>query len=174
MKKIRIFAILLAVFMIIAAMAVYVSAEEATSAVAEAESMPLRDLDGEDLTLTERIPYAVQGVVTGMLMVFAVLILLTIIVSASKYFFAPPVPKVAEEEPKVVNTPSAPTPAPAPAPAPVNVPVQTTSDDQLVAVITAAVAAMIDSSEEYRSEFASGFRVVSFKRVSSNGAWNKN
>ena len=168
MKKIRIFAILLAVFLIIAAMAVYVSAEETVTTAEAVTTESLRDIEGEDLTLTERIPYAVQGVVTGMLMVFAVLILLTIIVSVSKYFFAPPVPKAVKEEPKVVNTP------PAPAPAPVSAPVQTTSDDQLVAVITAAVAAMIDSSEEYRSEFASGFRVVSFKRVSSNGAWNKN
>ena len=169
MKKIRIFALVLAVLMIIAATVVYVGAEEVTTAVTEAET-DLRDLHGGDITLTERIPYAVQGVVTGMLMIFAVLILLTVIVSVSKYFLAPPMPKAQnEEKPKATE----PTPAPAPAPAPVAVPVQT-SDDQLIAVLTAAVAAMIDGNEEYRSEFASGFRVVSFKRVSSNGAWNKN
>ena len=44
-------------------------------------------------------------------------------------------------------------------------------DGELVAVITAAVAAMIESSE-YKNEFAGGFRVVSFKR-SEKTAWNR-
>ena len=170
MKKIRIFAILLAVLLIIAATVVYVSAEEAvTTAAVQAESTPLRDLNGGDLSFTERIPYAVQGIATGMLMIFAVLILLAVIVSLSKYFFAPATPKAKSEEKPTEAVKPAPAPAPVAAPAPVQ-----SADDQLVAVLTAAVAAMIDSSEEYRSEFASGFRVVSFKRVSSNGAWNKN
>ena len=43
-------------------------------------------------------------------------------------------------------------------------------DGQLIAVITAAVAAMIES--EYKDEFSGGFRVVSFKR-SAKGAWNR-
>ena len=46
--------------------------------------------------------------------------------------------------------------APAPAPA---------SDDQLIAVITAAVAAAIEADPALSSQFASGFRVVSFKKT---------
>jgi hypothetical protein len=41
----------------------------------------------------------------------------------------------------------------------------------IVAVITAAIAAMIESGD-YGNEFAGGFRVVSFKR-STKGAWNR-
>lgn len=44
-------------------------------------------------------------------------------------------------------------------------------DGELAAVITAAVAAMLES-EEYKNEFAGGFRVVSFKR-STKSAWNR-
>ena len=44
-------------------------------------------------------------------------------------------------------------------------------DGELIAVITAAIAAMIESGE-YKDQFVGGFRVVSFKR-SSSGAWNR-
>ena len=44
-------------------------------------------------------------------------------------------------------------------------------EGELAAVITAAIAAMLDS-EEYKNEFVGGFRVVSFKR-STERAWNK-
>ena len=49
-----------------------------------------------------------------------------------------------------------------PAPAPVSAPA---SDDQLIAVITAAVAAAIEADPALSSQFASGFRVVSFKKT---------
>ena len=160
---------MLAVLVTLVTMTVCAGAEEvATSAVTEAETR-LGDLSGADLTFAERVPYAVQGVVTGMLMVFAVLTLLAILISLSKYVFAPAQAK--KEEP-VAQMSEAPAPAPqksAPAPAPV----AQGSDDELVAVLTAAVAAMLEGSE-YRSEFSSGFRVVSFHRVQGSGAWNKN
>ena len=38
-------------------------------------------------------------------------------------------------------------------------------DEELVAALTAAVAAAIASDEELSSRFASGFRVVSFKKA---------
>ena len=44
-------------------------------------------------------------------------------------------------------------------------------DGELIAVITAAIAATIESSE-YKNEFVGGFRVVSFKR-SEKTAWNR-
>ena len=60
---------------------------------------------------------------------------------------------VAKEAEKAVDTP---------APAPVSAPA---SDDQLIAVITAAVAAAIEADPALSSQFASGFRVVSFKKT---------
>ena len=55
--------------------------------------------------------------------------------------------------------------AEAPAVAPATAPVAPASDDQLIAVITAAVAATIESDPALSSQFASGFRVVSFKKT---------
>ena len=70
---------------------------------------------------------------------------------------------------------NAPVPAPAAAPAPVAEPApvieESADDGELAAVITAAIAAMLDS-EEYKNEFVGGFRVVSFKR-SEKTAWNR-
>jgi len=161
---------MLAVLVLVAATVVCVNAEAiSTSAVTEAETR-LGDLDGADLTFAERVPYALQGMVTGMLMIFSVLILLAVLISLSKYVFAPAQAKKAE--PKTEKAEKAEKPAPkksAPAPAPAVV--SKSSDDELVAVLTAAVAAMLESGE-YRSEFASGFRVVSFNRVQGSGAWN--
>ena len=54
---------------------------------------------------------------------------------------------------------------------PANIPAPVHDDGEIAAVITAAIAAMLDS-EEYKNEFVGGFRVVSFKR-STDGAWNK-
>ena len=48
---------------------------------------------------------------------------------------------------------------------------QTQDDGELIAVITAAIAAMIESGD-YKNEFVGGFRVVSFKR-NTGGAWNR-
>lgn len=131
-----------------------------------------KNLDGSKMTFAERLPYALQGTVTGLLMVFSVLALLWLVVSLSRVVFhgskktdngiadqnksaapvaVPEVKKVAPEQPVVT--------------APV------TDDGELIAVITAAIAAMIESGE-YKDEFVGGFRVVSFKR-SSGGAWNR-
>ena len=43
-------------------------------------------------------------------------------------------------------------------------------EGEIVAAITAAIAVMLQS-EEYKGQFESGFRVVSFTR--KGGAWNK-
>ena len=135
-----------------------VSAFTATSVFAKSG-----DIAGDSLTLWERFEYALQGTVTGLLMVFAVLALLWGIVSLSKViFYDIPRKRKANEEKtadavsEVLNDTSQPE----------------TDDAQLTAVITAAVAAMIESGE-YKEEFAGGFRVVSFKRASCK-KWNKN
>ena len=51
-------------------------------------------------------------------------------------------------------------------------PVAPTDDGQLIAVITAAVAAAIESDEDLSSQFAGGFRVVSFKKKNGKTSWN--
>ena len=141
-----------------------VSALAATSVFAKSG-----DIAGDSLTLGERFEYALQGTVTGLLMVFAVLALLWGIVSLSKVIFYD-IPrkrkaneeKIADAVSEVLND----------AAAPVQPSLPETDDTQLAAVITAAVAAMIESGE-YKEEFAGGFRVVSFKRASGK-KWNKN
>lgn len=117
----------------------------------------------------ERLEYALQGTVTGMLMVFAVLTLLTLILYLSKViFYDIPHKKDEKRRAKEGSAVKPVTPAPAEE-API---APQTDDTELVAVITAAIAAMLES-EEYKDEFKSGFRVVSFKKAGNSGAWNK-
>lgn len=135
-----------------------------------------KDLDGKALTAMERLEYALQGMVTGLLTVFAVLALLWGIVSLMKVFFYD-IPQKKKKKQEMLaqaveasiddNTDAVPD----------QVTEQTlgqaSDDGELLAVITAAVAAMINSGE-YADEFAGGFRVVSFKRNTSSGkSWNK-
>ena len=133
-----------------------------------------QNMSGADMSPGERFEYALQGTVTGMLMVFAVLGLLWGIISLSKVvFYDIPNKKKAEAAKAADKLKIVPAAAPV---APVEVPVATEeateNDAELAAVITAAIAAMIESGD-YQNEFVGGFRVVSFKR-SSTRAWNKN
>ena len=133
--------------------------------------------DDPKLTFAERAEYALQGSVTGMLMVFSVLTLLTLSLYLSKVVFhdipnkKSGVPekskkqKIVAVETEKVEVPEQSTAAFVAQDAPVQ------DDGELAAVITAAIAAMLES-EEYKNEFVGGFRVVSFKR-SSTGAWNR-
>ena len=175
MKLFRKISIILAIALVLSfTLSVNVFATEAES-VSEAveeistESSKLdMDLAGADLSMGERLEYALQGTVTGMLMIFLVLGLLAAIVSLSKViFYDIPNKKKAKEEA------SAPVAVAEPAVEEENDEAIAAEDDtQLAAVITAAIAAMLDS-EQYSNEFKSGFRVVSFKRVNTNSAWNK-
>ena len=128
-----------------------------------------QNMSGADMTFAERVEYALQGTATGMLMVFAVLALLWGIVSLSKVVFYDVPNKKKAEQNKADKSAEAVSEAVTPV-----TPVQSPAaqdDGELVAVITAAVAAMIESGD-YGNEFAGGFRVVSFKR-STKGAWNR-
>ena len=129
--------------------------------------------DTKSSDFAERLEFALQGTVTGILMVFSVLGLLTLILYLSKVVFYD-VPKKKREKEKEESaaafkpfvTKAEPTPV-------VEEPLADETDDtELAAVITAAIAAMLES-EEYADQFKSGFRVVSFKRAEGNGAWNK-
>lgn len=136
---------------------------------------PLYEIEGENMKMSERIEYAIQGTVTGLVMVFAVLALLAVVVTLSKVILydlprkakeraAAKAKAEAEKEEKIIAQAE-------PVAAPVAAPIAQADDGELVAVITAAVAAAI-ASGDYGSEFASGFRVVSFNRVNT-GTWNK-
>ena len=61
------------------------------------------------------------------------------------------------------ETPAAPVPAVAPAADALLMNAPVAGDDALVAAITAAIAATIESDPALASQFAGGFRVVSFK-----------
>ena len=104
--------------------------------------------------------YAGQMTLLGMLMIFSVLGILWAVLAVFKLVFAGKTPK--ERKPAPVK--SAPAPKTESAPAPV---VAQNNDAELVAILTAAVAA-------YRAQEGSTgeFRVVSFKRASGGRAWN--
>ncbi len=108
---------------------------------------------------SERWSYAGRMTLLGMGMVFAVLGFLWAVISIFKMVVGNKSPKPKKEEKPE-------TPAPVAAPAPVS------DDPAVVAAITAAIAAMIESDPALSTQFADGFRVVSFKRRSGKTSWN--
>ena len=147
------------------------SVGETAAAEVETEASGKLDKNMKPEAMGERVEIALQGTVTGMVMVFSVLGLLAVIMTLSKVIFYDIPNKKKEEKKAPVAAPAAPA-----APAPVAVPETpaapaATDDGELAAVITAAIAAMIESGD-YKNEFVGGFRVVSFKR-SANSAWNR-
>lgn len=187
-KKIGIFA--LVAMLLISILSLNVFAADAASydtTGEEAVSTAVKDDDSKlDMSLkpesfSERLEYAIQGTATGLLMVFSVLVLLTVILYVSKYIFydipnnrektaaeEKALEKAAEEATKSVH---AQIPQPINDPEPETVANTCQDDGELAAVITAAIAAMIESGD-YKNEFVGGFRVVSFKR-STQSAWNR-
>ena len=184
-KKIRIFALACALFVLlftVAAFATDVGVDVNNENVVSDSSVndeiiknPPKDTMIDDFG--ERFEFALVGTVTGMLAVFTILSLLWGIISLSKVFLYD-IPNREKNKGKKENK-NAHVPAPTAAPAPVAEPAhavapaaeESADDGEIAAVITAAIAAMLDS-EEYKNEFVGGFRVVSFKR-SANSAWNK-
>ncbi len=109
----------------------------------------------------ERLAFAGQMTLIGLGMVFAVLAILWAVLSIFKIIFAKPEPKKQTAPAPVAPQPKAVEPAPV---------VNTAGDDELIAVITAAVAAYIASEEP--EAYQGGFRVVSFRRANGGRAWN--
>ena len=108
----------------------------------------------------ERFALAGQMTLIGMLMIFTVLAILWGVLAIFKFIFAKPAKPVkkveeAKEQDIVEDLPDV---------------VEENNDEQLVAVITAAVAAYIESEE--LSAFENGFRVVSFRRANGGKSWN--
>ena len=106
-------------------------------------------LDRNELIL-EGLAYTVMGI----LVVFMILVIIMMVIKAMALLSGESKPKKATQETKVVEAPVA-TP----------VVTQTADDSELIAVITAAIAAAMGQS-------SSGFVVRSYKAVSGN-AWNK-
>ncbi len=115
---------------------------------------------------SERLSLACLMVLEGMGMVFLVLAILWFVLLIFKAVFSKdPAKETAKaakpekrETPVVKQEIAAPVAAPAPA-------TPAADDAQLIAVITAAVAAAIESDPALTSQFAGGFRVVSFKKT---------
>lgn len=175
-NMIKILALALCLMLMLSLGAVVASAAAASTDGNAETGNSLYKTEGTDLGFGERVEYAVQGTVTGLLMVFAVLALLAVVVSLSKVILydiprkaeAKAAAKAAQEGAKAVTaTEEVKDETPDSA-----ISAETSDDGELIAVITAAIAATIESGE-YGNEFASGFRVVSFKRVTA-GSWNKN
>lgn len=168
-KKSSIFVILFLVVCMALTTVAFASGEAEAAPENTASGKLDQDLSGADMSFGERLEYALQGTVTGMVMVFSVLGLLFGIVSLSKVVFY----DIPENKKKKKQKAHAPKEASvvAPAPAPVAESERVEDNGELIAVITAAVAAMIESGD-YKDEFAGGFRVVSFKR-SAQSAWNR-
>ena len=101
------------------------------------------------MELAEAIPYGLKTALLGMGVVFAVLIILLAVLSMFKVVFY----KNPEGEKKADAVK-----AEAPAPVAEAAPIAYTDDAELVAVITAAIASMLDAPE-------TSFRVVSFRRT---------
>ena len=115
-------------------------------------------------TVGEKLSTGFTVMALGLATVFAVLALLMIVLYLFRIIFY----REKKPEPKT-------TPAPAPkhieAPAPVKTEPETPNSDDgaLIAAITAAIAAYTSGDEA----FASGFRVVSFRRAEHSAPWNK-
>lgn len=116
------------------------------------------------VTDAETLTMMWQTVVLGMVMIFAVLAILWMILSVFKVIFAGRTPKeakVPEKKAEAQNAPEQPV---------ATVPTVTQSNDELVAVLTAAVAAYMSEDETQVPD--GSFRVVSFKRLGGGRAWN--
>jgi len=115
----------------------------------------------------ERVTYALEMTVLGIVAVFAVLAILWGVLALFKVFMYDIPQKKAKaktklkEEPVVVTEPIAPAP------------VVAQNNDETVAVIVAAISAYIAADPALAEEYVGGFRVVSFKRVRDKAAWNK-
>lgn len=149
------------------------AAEQATEQATEQESAAEQSKNPTNEELggffsPMRIEYAVKVTLQGMLMIFSVLALLWGVVAIFKVFLHDIPEKRAASKAAIK---AAVAKVAEPEPAAEVLPVAEQDEGEIVAAITAAIAAMLES-EEYAGEFASGFRVVSFKR--KGGAWDQN
>lgn len=122
---------------------------------------------GNDAPLGERLGLALEVTILGMATVFAVLIIIWAVLALLRVFMYD-IPNKKKSDGTSTQTDSknsAPAPVPAAAPAPVAAAAPAADDKQLVAVITAAIAAS-------EGKPTSSLRVVSFRRAGAP-RWNE-
>ena len=109
------------------------------------------------MTLAEALATGLQTTVVGLAIVFGVLaILMLVLVLMKKVFYREPA-KAQKPAPA----------APAATPVPVQTPAKTMDDGELIAVLTAAVAASLNTSTY-------NLQIKSYRRVGNSApAWNK-
>ncbi len=108
------------------------------------------------MSLLEALGEGLQVTVTGLLIVFSVLIILMAILMLMKVVFY---------RPDAEKKPQAPAAAPAPVPAAKTEPDM--NEDELIAVLTAAVAASLNTSTYH-------LNIKSYRRIENNSpAWSK-
>ena len=109
------------------------------------------------MSLPEALSIGVQTTVIGILIVFSVLIILMLVLYAMKYIFASKTKQaetVQKAEPQKVQAPAA-------------VVSDDADDEELIAVLTAAVAASLNTSTY-------NLKIKSYRRVGNNApAWNR-
>ena len=111
----------------------------------------------EKMSLSEALSVGAQTTVIGLLIVFSVLIILMLVLYAMKYIFASKIKQaetVQKAEPQNVQAPAA-------------VVSDDADDEELIAVLTAAVAASLNTSTY-------NLKIKSYRRVGNNApAWNR-
>ena len=107
----------------------------------------------EVMELGERVSYALNLLIQGMIIVFAVLAILWLVLAIFRFLFSR-----SEEKAEKRETGDAELPADA------QIPAAAAPDDEVLAVITAAVAAALEAEDN--PAYSGGFRVVSFRRIS--------
>ncbi len=121
------------------------------------------NLLSDSLPWGDRLNYMGIGVLLGMVVVFAVLVLLWLILEVTG--------KIAQggnsDADLPVETPEVSAPAPVLELAPA------TNDEEIVAAITAALAIYMEEAKAANPSI-NGFRVVSFKKVGTAAHWNQN
>ncbi len=122
-----------------------------------------------------RVSYALRMTLLGMVMIFAVLALLWLVIAVFRSLVGGKEPR-APKAPKPPKEPKA-TPAVQNTPVVAAVPASMGDDPAVIAAITAAISAMINADPALRSQFPSGFRVVSFRKTTDKTtgktAWNR-
>ena len=116
------------------------------------------------MSLAEALGEGLQVTVIGLIIVFSVLIILMLVMMLMKVIFYKP-----QNDAKTAQKPNAPAPAPVPTAAPAPAPAVKSSMDEgeLVAVLTAAVAASLNTSTYH-------LNIKSYRRVENTSpAWNK-
>ena len=136
------------------------------------------NLLSDTLSWGDRLNYMGIGVLMGIVVVFAVLILLWLILEAfgavaRRGQTAPAKPKVQVSAPVADASPAPVQAAPATQPTPLAQQTPSAGDDEIVAAITAALAVYLEEAKA-SSPSINGFRVVSFKKVGTAAHWNQN